>query len=261
MVGVDPEIAGQPIGTLSGGQFQRLLLAFALMGRPSVHLFDEPTAGVDEPGEEGIYTLIRRLQETEGLTVLLISHERFADRDRTFNARSPRIQRPHERLRVVGAAAARPTEQEDPMKLTKSVPALGTIKQDIDRAFERFFEPRFWPPVKSPAFESLWEPVLDLSETDKEFVVRLEAPGMARDDFDVTLDRNLLTLSGKRQLHKEEKGENYLWEERQEGRFLRTMRLPSPVQEEKIDAGYANGILTVRLPKSMQPPKARITVK
>jgi zinc transport system ATP-binding protein len=84
MVEVDPEIAGQPIGTLSGGQFQRLLLAFALMGRPSVLLFDEPTAGVDEPGEEGIYTLIRRLQQTEGLTVLLISHElslvyRYAD--------------------------------------------------------------------------------------------------------------------------------------------------------------------------------------
>jgi zinc transport system ATP-binding protein len=76
--------AGGPIGTLSGGQFQRLLLAFALMGRPSVLLFDEPTAGVDEPGEEGIYVLFRRLQREEGLTLLLISHEltlvyRFAD--------------------------------------------------------------------------------------------------------------------------------------------------------------------------------------
>jgi zinc transport system ATP-binding protein len=77
-------VARQPIGTLSGGQFQRLLLAFALMGRPSVLLFDEPTAGVDEPGEEGIYALFRRLQKAEGLTLLLISHElslvyRYAD--------------------------------------------------------------------------------------------------------------------------------------------------------------------------------------
>ncbi len=77
------EAAAQPIGTLSGGQFQRLLLAFALMGRPSVLLFDEPTAGVDEPGQEEIYALFRRLQE-EGLTLLLISHElslvyRYAD--------------------------------------------------------------------------------------------------------------------------------------------------------------------------------------
>jgi zinc transport system ATP-binding protein len=69
------DLAGKPIGALSGGQFQRLLLAFALMGNPSVLLCDEPTAGVDEPGEEGLYAMIRRLQETTGLTVLLISHE------------------------------------------------------------------------------------------------------------------------------------------------------------------------------------------
>jgi ABC-type Mn2+/Zn2+ transport system ATPase subunit len=68
-------VAGRPIGILSGGQFQRLLLAFALMGRPTVLLFDEPTAGVDEPGEEGLYAMIQRLQQAEGLTLLLISHE------------------------------------------------------------------------------------------------------------------------------------------------------------------------------------------
>ncbi|HEY7684372.1 MAG TPA: metal ABC transporter ATP-binding protein [Gemmatimonadales bacterium] len=75
LVKLAPEMGAQPIGTLSGGQFQRLLLAFALMGRPTVLLFDEPTAGVDEPGEEDLYSTIRRLQEEEHLTVLLISHE------------------------------------------------------------------------------------------------------------------------------------------------------------------------------------------
>lgn len=75
LVGVAPETAARPIGTLSGGQFQRLLLAFALLGGPSVLLFDEPTAGVDEPGEERLYEMIRRLQERERLTMLLISHE------------------------------------------------------------------------------------------------------------------------------------------------------------------------------------------
>jgi zinc transport system ATP-binding protein len=75
LVGLIPEQAARPIGTLSGGQFQRLLLAFALVGRPTVLLVDEPTAGVDEAGEERIYATIRRLQEHEGLTLLLISHE------------------------------------------------------------------------------------------------------------------------------------------------------------------------------------------
>ncbi|MGH7584488.1 MAG: metal ABC transporter ATP-binding protein [Gemmatimonadales bacterium] len=84
LVELPPEVADQRIGTMSGGQFQRLLLAFALMGRPSILLFDEPTAGVDEVGEENIYTLFDRLQHEEGLTVILVSHElslvyRFAD--------------------------------------------------------------------------------------------------------------------------------------------------------------------------------------
>ena len=75
LVGVPRSAASQPIGTLSGGQFQRLLVAFALVGDPNVLLLDEPTAGVDEPGQERLNELVRRLQHEQGLTVLFISHE------------------------------------------------------------------------------------------------------------------------------------------------------------------------------------------
>ena len=67
--------AGKSIGALSGGQFQRLLLALALVGQPNVLLLDEPMAGVDEPGQEKLNELVRRLQEQNRLTVLLISHD------------------------------------------------------------------------------------------------------------------------------------------------------------------------------------------
>lgn len=147
------------------------------------------------------------------------------------------------------------------MKLTKTAPTFSTTRQDLDRVFERFFEPTFWPQGTPRNFEVQWEPTLDLSETDKEFVVRLEAPGMARDDFDVDLDRNLLTLSGKRELRKEEQGEDYLWQERQEGRFARTIRLPVLVQETKIEATYTDGVLTVRLPKAAPTTKTKIAIK
>jgi len=75
LVGVPPGIAHQPIGTMSGGQFQRLLVAFALAGDPNVLLLDEPTAGVDEPGQERLNELVHRLQQEQRLTVLFISHE------------------------------------------------------------------------------------------------------------------------------------------------------------------------------------------
>jgi zinc transport system ATP-binding protein len=84
LVNLPLRVARKPIGTLSGGQFQRLLVAFALMGHPTALLLDEPTAGVDEPGEERLYEMIRRVQQEEALTLLLISHElnlvyRYAD--------------------------------------------------------------------------------------------------------------------------------------------------------------------------------------
>ena len=82
-VGLVPDILQKPIGTLSGGQFQRLLMAFALLGDPTVLLLDEPTAGIDEPGQERVTQTVHRLQE-QGVTLLMISHElnvvyRFAD--------------------------------------------------------------------------------------------------------------------------------------------------------------------------------------
>jgi zinc transport system ATP-binding protein len=75
VVGLPVEVGKQPIGALSGGQFQRLLVAFALVGTPNVLLLDEPTAGVDEPGQERLNELIHRLQQDRGLTVFLISHD------------------------------------------------------------------------------------------------------------------------------------------------------------------------------------------
>ncbi len=84
LVGLDAAVATEPIGALSGGQFQRLLLAVALVGRPDVLLLDEPTASVDEPGQERLNELVHRVQQERGLTILLISHDlsvvfRYAD--------------------------------------------------------------------------------------------------------------------------------------------------------------------------------------
>jgi zinc transport system ATP-binding protein len=75
LVNLGREVASRPIGALSGGQFQRLLLAFALLGHPNVLLFDEPTTGIDEPGEELLYATVERLQREEHLTLIFISHE------------------------------------------------------------------------------------------------------------------------------------------------------------------------------------------
>lgn len=90
-VGIDPEghqhrpnethhythhkIINQPIGVLSGGELQRIMIAWALISNPDILLFDEPTSGIDIGGEETIYHLLHNLQQQQNLTILLISHD------------------------------------------------------------------------------------------------------------------------------------------------------------------------------------------
>ncbi len=84
-VGLKPEILNQQLINLSRGQFQRVLIAWAILGHPNVLLFDEPTAGIDIAGEGNIYNLLHKLQDERGMTVLIISHDlnivyRYADK-------------------------------------------------------------------------------------------------------------------------------------------------------------------------------------
>ena len=74
-VGADAGLLDIPVGHLSGGQFQRMLLAFALIGSPDILLLDEPTSSIDASGEEQIYDLIHRLQDKKGITVISASHD------------------------------------------------------------------------------------------------------------------------------------------------------------------------------------------
>ncbi len=75
LVGLKEEILSQSLGTLSGGELQRLLIAWAIIDKPNVLLLDEPTTGVDIGGEEPIYVTVKKLKEELGTTILLISHD------------------------------------------------------------------------------------------------------------------------------------------------------------------------------------------
>lgn len=69
------QLLDRPIAQLSGGQLQRVLIAFSLLSNPELLLLDEPTAGVDTPGEQSFYELIENIQKRHGLTVVLVSHD------------------------------------------------------------------------------------------------------------------------------------------------------------------------------------------
>jgi zinc transport system ATP-binding protein len=74
-VGLAADLASERMGDLSSGQFQRVLIAWGLVGDPAVLLFDEPTAGIDVGGEETVYALLARLHRDRNLTMLLVTHD------------------------------------------------------------------------------------------------------------------------------------------------------------------------------------------
>jgi HSP20 family protein len=106
-----------------------------------------------------------------------------------------------------------------------------------------------------------WLPAFDLSENEKEYLVRLEVPGVHKENLDISLVENVLTITGRREITQEQTAESYLWKEREFGRFVRTLRLPTQVIENKIEALYQDGVLVVRLPKAVPAPANKILIK
>ncbi|MBI4503146.1 MAG: Hsp20/alpha crystallin family protein [Gemmatimonadetes bacterium] len=148
------------------------------------------------------------------------------------------------------------------MKLTKAGTTMPTVfRPEIERFFDRIFGPRALELPDMKVFETAWAPSVDLTETQKEFIVRLEAPGVHKENLDVSLDDSVLTISGRREFRKAEESEEYIWREREEGNFVRSLRMPKPVEEGKVTATYEDGILTVRLLKSEPTAKTRIAIK
>jgi len=104
-------------------------------------------------------------------------------------------------------------------------------------------------------------PALDMSETDSAIEVRIDLPGITAKDIDVAVNENVLTVSGKREEEKEEKGKTYHRIERSYGSFSRSVTLPCAVKESAVAAEYHDGVLKIKLPKAEEAKAHKIAVK
>lgn len=133
---------------------------------------------------------------------------------------------------------------------------LGRPRHDF---FDRFFEDFELPGLVSEGTEFV--PAFDVSETEKELIVKADLPGMEEKDIEISLSDGILTIKGEKKHEKEEENESYHTVERRYGAFSRTMRLPCEVDADKVDAVYKGGVLKVRLPKSELAKPRRIEIK
>ena len=106
-----------------------------------------------------------------------------------------------------------------------------------------------------------WAPLVDISEDEKEFLVRVELPGLRKEEVKVTVDNGVLTISGERKVEKEEKTRKYHRVERSYGKFERNFTLPDKADGARITAEFKEGMLQVRLPKADKPTDKALEVK
>ena len=152
------------------------------------------------------------------------------------------------------------------MRVAKLAPMTGKFGEEVERFIDRFTTPGFLtepfiPPFPYETATTEWYPVLDLTENTEEFVVRLEVPGVHKENLDINLTGDLLTIQGRRELMNEVSGETYLRREREVGKFVRKIRLPVPVVEKEVKATYQDGLLVIHLPKVAPAVANRIAIK
>ena len=129
------------------------------------------------------------------------------------------------------------------------------IQDEMNRLFNAYFAQS---PEKGEGM--VWHPFVDISESDDAIMVTAEVPGMKKEDIKVSIQDNILTLSGEKKQEKEDKGKNYHRIERAFGVFERSFSLPVSVQSDKVKAVYKEGILTITLPKSEEAKPKEISV-
>ena len=167
------------------------------------------------------------------------------------------------KLPVKTANAAAPAEGWAP---------FDSLRREIDRLFDDFHLPGWRLPSRSafdievPRFSrAAWHvaPAIDLVEKEKEFEITAELPGIDEKNVEIKLSNHTLTIKGEKKEEREDREKDFYLSERRYGSFQRSFRVPEGVDPDKIEASFANGVLTVKLPKTPQAQKAekKIQVK
>lgn len=129
------------------------------------------------------------------------------------------------------------------------------MQRELDRMFGRV-ETAVAPRVPVP-----WAPEVDIEQTEAATVYRFDLPGMKPDAVKVGIDDHLLRVSGERSEEREEKHEGYLRQERAVGRFERSLRLPEGARDDAVTASFADGVLTVTVPRGAEVKPREIAVE
>ena len=134
---------------------------------------------------------------------------------------------------------------------------LMSIQERVNKLFEDIMD----KDDRDVVFHKTWSPLVDIYETDNDFVVLAELPEVNREDVDIRVEDNVLSIRGERKSRKEMKDNNFHRVERKYGYFKRSFRLPSMVVQDDIEANLSDGVLRIVLPKHEESGPKRIEIE
>lgn len=139
---------------------------------------------------------------------------------------------------------------------TDALAEFNNLQREIDRMFDRFRGG-----IADEGSPATFFPAVDILEEKDEYIVKVELPGVDKNDVKIMVRDDILTIRGEKKQEKQHKEANYQRVERAYGMFERSFTMPSSVRSDKIDATYNNGILTINLPKVEEAKVKEIEVK
>jgi HSP20 family protein len=130
---------------------------------------------------------------------------------------------------------------------------IADIQRELERTFGRM--------VGDGRSQRGWMPTVDIEQTDQEIVLKLDLPGMRREDVSIEVRDHTLIVAGERREEKEDKHEGYITRERIVGRFTRSFMLPEGVDPDQVHANFENGVLRVRVPRPQEAEPKQIQIE
>jgi HSP20 family protein len=135
---------------------------------------------------------------------------------------------------------------------------LASIQNEMNRLFGTVFEPA--QGANGGGALRRWMPAMDLVETEDQFVLRADLPGLGEEDVSIEVEDGVLTVSGERRAEHEQSKEGYHRVERAFGAFSRSLTLPEGVDAESVAASFDRGVLEIRIPKPEQRKPRKISI-
>ncbi len=144
------------------------------------------------------------------------------------------------------------------MTLVRWTPFQATRMHD---RWNRLFDDFFGNGLSDEEMQRVWRPRVDVTENEHEVRVLADLPGIRKDDVSITLENGVLTINGERKVEEEKKDTNVHFSERYYGRFSRSFTIGETIQQDKIEASFKDGVLTVVLPKAEQAKPKKIEIE